>query len=84
MDLVSPSSALIYWQVGVLFVLVSYSGFLIYSLIDVIKSDFRGSHMKLIWIILILFAPFVGVFLYLGMRRRTKSDYKKFNPTFNT
>lgn len=84
MDLVSPSSGLIYWQLGGLLASIIYFGFLIYALIDLIKSDFRDNNMKLIWIILILFAQPIGTFLYLGLRRRSKADYKKFNPNFNT
>lgn len=78
MDLIAPSSSLIFWQLSGLI----YFGFWIYALIDCLRSDFRASHQQLIWIILIVFAPMVGIFLYLSMSRRTK-EKRRFQPDFN-
>jgi|GEM_PF-328678 len=84
MDLISPGSGLIYWQVGTLVVMIGYFVFMIYALVDLIRSDFREQHMILIWALMILFIPVIGTFLYLGTSRRTKNNYRKFNPNFST
>lgn len=43
------------------------------ALVDVIRSDFRGSNDKLIWVIVILFLNVIGALLYLiiGRNQRT-------------
>jgi hypothetical protein len=78
MDLIAPSNGLIFWQLSG----VIYLGFWIYAVIDCLRSDFRASQQQLIWIILIVFAPMVGIFLYLSMSRRTK-EKRRFQPDFN-
>ncbi|MDF2156520.1 PLD nuclease N-terminal domain-containing protein [Algoriphagus sp. CAU 1675] len=78
MDLISPSSGLIFWQ---LFGLI-YIGFWIYALVDLVRSEFRHAHEKLMWLLIILFAPVIGTFLYLSMGRRSKSK-RKFDPQFS-
>ena len=77
MDLIAPSSSLIFWQLPILI----YLGFWVYALIDCLRSDFRGTNQQLIWMILILFAPMVGIFLYLSMSKRTK-EKRRFQPDF--
>ncbi|MEN2280693.1 PLD nuclease N-terminal domain-containing protein [Algoriphagus sp. SE2] len=84
MDLVTPSNGLLAWQLGGFLVMIGYFGFTIYALIDMIRSDFRDQHMKLIWAWIILMAPVIGTFLYLSMNRRTKRKFRKFNPNFST
>lgn len=78
MDLIAPNSFFVFVQLSGLV----YFGFFVYALFDCLRSDFRGSNQKLIWIILILFAPIIGTFLYLSMSRRTK-EKRSFNPNFN-
>jgi hypothetical protein len=39
---------------------------------DVVKSRFPGPNDKLLWVLVILFAPFIGAILYLSIGRRTK------------
>ncbi|MBC6365451.1 PLDc N-terminal domain-containing protein [Algoriphagus sp. AK58] len=79
MDIVIESKGLIYWQLSGLI----YLGFWAYALIDCVRNEFRGPNQKLIWLILILFAPFIGTFLYLSMSRRTK-EKRRFQPDFNS
>lgn len=78
MDLITPGLGLLFWQLSGLF----YFGFWVYALFDCVRNEFRGSHQKLIWIILILFAPVIGTFLYLSMSRSSK-EKRKFDPDFN-
>lgn len=79
MDLIVPGNEIILWQLAGL----SYLGFWVYALIDMIRSDFKESHMKLIWAILIVFVPIMGTFLYLSLNRRTKNVFRRFDPNFN-
>jgi hypothetical protein len=46
---------------------------MIYCLIDMIRSEFKDPNMKLIWIILILFAQMIGTLVYLILGKSTKS-----------
>lgn len=79
MDLIVPGNGIILWQLSALL----YLGFWVYALIDMIRSDFKETLMKLIWAILIVFVPIMGTFLYLSMNRRTKRGFRRFDPDFN-
>jgi isoprenylcysteine carboxyl methyltransferase (ICMT) family protein YpbQ len=50
----------------VLFTLLSvaYIVFWIYTLVDVVRSNFKDSNMKIIWVLIILFAQVLGPILY--------------------
>jgi pilus assembly protein TadC len=50
-----------------------YFIFWLYCLIDVIRSDFKDPNMKLIWIVILLFAHVFGPIIYLVMRNRSKT-----------
>ncbi len=67
MDLIAPGFGLIYWQAAGL----AYIAFLIYALLDLVRTEFRVLISKLIWVLIILIAPF-GCFLYLANSRRDK------------
>ncbi|WP_035467707.1 PLD nuclease N-terminal domain-containing protein [Algoriphagus mannitolivorans] len=77
MDLVSPGSGLIFWQLSGLV----YFAFWAYALFDCVRNEFRTPNQKLIWLMLILFAPIVGTFLYLSMSKRAK-EKRVFRPDF--
>ncbi|WP_297337338.1 PLDc N-terminal domain-containing protein [Algoriphagus sp.] len=82
MELISPSSfstGLLIWQLAMLV----YLGFWVYALLEVLRNEFRGAHERLMWILIILFAPIIGTFLYLSMGRRARKR-RKFNPDFNS
>ncbi|MCC8426143.1 PLDc N-terminal domain-containing protein [Mucilaginibacter sp. UR6-11] len=44
----------------------------LFCLIDIIRSDFKDSTAKLIWVLVVLFAPFIGSVLYLFIGRKSK------------
>ncbi|WP_407640232.1 PLDc N-terminal domain-containing protein [Algoriphagus halophilus] len=48
-----------------------------------IRSDFRGHPMKLIWALVILMVPTLGTFLYIRMNQMTKKDFRRFEPNFS-
>jgi hypothetical protein len=60
----------------ILFMLLSIAYFIlwIYCLIDVIRSDFKDSNMKLIWVVVLLFAHVLGPLAYLIIGKGTKPN----------
>ncbi|MHA7130464.1 PLDc N-terminal domain-containing protein [Algoriphagus namhaensis] len=44
----------------------------VYCLVDVIRSDFKDPNMKIIWILIILFAQVIGSLVYLVIGKSTK------------
>jgi hypothetical protein len=60
----------------ILFMLLSIAYFIlwVYCLIDVIRSNFKDSNMKLIWILVLLFAQVIGPIAYLIMGQGTKTS----------
>jgi uncharacterized RDD family membrane protein YckC len=46
----------------------------IWALIDVLRSDFKDSITKVIWVIVVIFVPLVGPILYLVLRKGQKVD----------
>ena len=61
------SIGLMIWQVIVFIVLV----FWLFCIVDVLRNSFNGND-KLIWILVLLFIPFLGPFLYLLIGRKKK------------
>ncbi|SDM18179.1 Phospholipase_D-nuclease N-terminal [Daejeonella rubra] len=45
---------------------------MVYSLIDLTKSQFSEPVNKIIWVIIILFAPLIGALLYLTLGKSQK------------
>jgi hypothetical protein len=44
----------------------------IWALIDVLRSEFRDGSTKVVWLIAIIFVPFLGAILYFSIGRRQK------------
>lgn len=65
------SIGLMIWQVIVFIVLV----FWLFCIVDVLRNSFNGND-KLIWVLVLLFIPFFGPFLYLlfGRKKRLVND----------
>lgn len=47
-------------------------GLQLFALIDIIRSDFRNSNDKLIWILIVLFLNFFGAVLYFAIGTNQK------------
>ncbi|WP_346781474.1 PLD nuclease N-terminal domain-containing protein [Croceibacter atlanticus] len=47
-------------------------GVYIYSLVDILKHEFRGNN-KIVWIIVVLMLPLLGVFLYFLLGKKQQS-----------
>lgn len=46
--------------------------FWLWALIDLLRSNFRDSSTKIVWLIAIIFVPFLGALLYLLIGRRQR------------
>ena len=57
-----------------LLISTAYFIFWVYCLIDVIRSDFKDQNMKLIWVVVLLFAHGVGPIAYLIIGKGSKSN----------
>lgn len=47
----------------------------IYCLVDILRSEFKDPNMKLIWIVILLFAQGIGPIIYLILGKNTKNSY---------
>ncbi|WP_288369999.1 PLD nuclease N-terminal domain-containing protein [uncultured Algoriphagus sp.] len=83
MELITPGQGLWIWQAGGALLLFGYAAFWLYAMVDLIKSDFRAPHEKMMWLLILLFTTPFGVFLYLTLSRRHK-EKRKFNPNFSS
>jgi hypothetical protein len=61
-------------EIGLILAILAVPALLIlYCLVDILRSDFKTSLMKVVFLILVLFAPFLGSIIYLVIRK----DYVK-------
>lgn len=49
----------------------------IWAIVDVIKSDFKDSAVKFVWIAVLIFIPFVGAVIYPFVGKSTKKQGDK-------
>jgi hypothetical protein len=54
----------------------------VFALIDCLRSQFEEPNQKLIWVVLIVFVPFLGPLIYFGLSRKGKRK-RKFQPDFH-
>lgn len=67
MDLLLPNFGLVFWTIfGVVTTLF------LWALIDLLKSSFKASNTKLMWVLILLFIPLLGSVLYLIIGRKQK------------
>jgi hypothetical protein len=52
---------------------LAYFIFWLYCLVDVIRSNFKDQNMKLVWVVILLFAHGLGPIAYLVLGKGTKS-----------
>ncbi len=58
---------LFFWQ----FFILIYLAIWIYALVDILRHDFTQNN-KLIWILAVIFVPFIGAILYFVIGRSQK------------
>jgi uncharacterized membrane protein len=68
MELLMPSVGLIIWSILSVISLV----LTVIALVNVLRSQFKDSTSKLIWVAVILFMPLIGSILYLQIGRKQR------------
>ena len=70
MELLLPDMGLVFWTIFLLLVIL----FPIIALFSLLKSIFKDSTTKLIWVLVIILVPVAGPILYffIGRRQRVK------------
>ena len=61
-------------EIILLMIPLTYFALIAFCLIDIMRSSFKESTGKLIWVLVVLLAPFLGSLLYLFIGRGTKAD----------
>ncbi|MET3978295.1 hypothetical protein ABIB62_000863 [Mucilaginibacter sp. UYP25] len=56
----------------IIFMILCYFGLIVFALIDALRSTFQDSVTKLIWVLVILFFPFLGSIIYFVVGRNSK------------
>lgn len=56
----------------IILVVLSYFALIIFCLLDAVRSTFKDSVTKIVWVLVILFAPFLGSILYLVIGRNSR------------
>lgn len=47
----------------------------LYAVLDVLRSDFRASNDKILWIVVVFIGSILGALIYLMLRKRYKKVY---------
>jgi hypothetical protein len=45
---------------------------IIYCVIDIVRSEFETANTRLLWLLIVLLAPFIGSLIYLAVGRSQK------------
>jgi len=45
---------------------------MVYSVVDIVRSDFKDTTHKLLWILIVVLAPLIGSIIYLLIGRSKK------------
>ncbi|MBC7400305.1 MAG: PLDc_N domain-containing protein [Mucilaginibacter sp.] len=53
-------------------VMLFYPLLTLYCLVDIVRSDFKDSATKIIWALIVFFAPIFGSIIYLVIGRQSK------------
>jgi hypothetical protein len=69
MELLLPKMGLLFWTLLMVIALVLF----LYAIIDIVRSDFKDSSSKVVWILIVLFAPLIGSVIYLIMGKNQKN-----------
>ncbi|MBB3971014.1 PLDc N-terminal domain-containing protein [Mucilaginibacter phyllosphaerae] len=56
----------------IIFLVILYFALIIFSLLDAVRATFNNSATKVIWVLVILFAPFLGSVLYLTIGKSSR------------
>lgn len=57
---------------------IGYGILWLWALVDLLKSEFKDSNMKLVWAIVLIFANPIGPFAYFIISREQKTSHRKY------
>ena len=57
---------------------IGYAILWLWALVDLLKSEFKDSNMKLVWAIVLIFANPIGPFAYFILSREQKLSARKY------
>src|SRR5690349_11856478 len=82
MDFTNHPLINVLWSFFIIFIWVAWFWILISIVIDVFRRHDIGGGMKAVWLIVLIFVPFLGVLVYLvtqssGMAERQRDDAKR-------
>ena len=60
-------------------VVIFLAGISFYCIFDIFTSRFKGNE-KLLWVMVVLVAPVLGMLLYLILGKRSKIERRRFDP----
>ena len=63
---------LLFLNIGIpeLIAVLAYPVLLVYCIVDIVQSNYKNPTEKLIWILVVLFAPCLGSLIYLAVGRK--------------
>jgi len=64
----------VFWTFLIFFVFVMWFFILFRVIVDIFRSHDMGGFVKVLWLIFVLFLPFLGVFVYLIARGRHMAE----------
>jgi hypothetical protein len=64
----------LFWTMLIFFLWIAWFFLLFYVLADIFRSDDMGGWGKALWVIFVVLAPFLGVFLYVIIRGSGMSE----------
>ena len=78
MELIVPGYGLVLVQILGLLTFLMW----IFALIDCLRSEFEEPNQRLVWVIVIVFVPFLGPLLYFAISKKGRRK-RKFEPDFH-
>jgi len=69
MEILQPRTAILLWSVVMVVLIILFA----IALVHLLRSSFKDSTTKLIWLLVILFVPAAGSILYLVIGTKQKS-----------
>ncbi|MDT8348050.1 MAG: PLD nuclease N-terminal domain-containing protein [Flavobacteriaceae bacterium] len=76
MNLILPGFAFLFFLAAL--------GFWIFTIVDIVRSQFKEPNQNILWLLLVILAPIIGIILYWIMKHQfVQKEPRRFNPEFN-
>jgi hypothetical protein len=74
MQLLTPEFGLLTWSLFLLGLIFMW----VIALADILRHEFQGSNEKLIWVLVVIFMPFLGSLLYFIIGRQNRIKHNQY------